>query len=76
MAALGKAAGVATPTMDALIRLASVALGVDYARDGLTLARLGLAGKTADEIVRFASEGDGHKGHDALGAQMPSGRGL
>jgi len=36
-------AGVATPTIDALIRLAGLALGIDYARDGLTLetARLG-----------------------------------
>jgi opine dehydrogenase len=59
MAALGAAAGIATPTMDALVQLASQALGIDYARDGLTLARLGLAGKSPTEIVRFASEGDG-----------------
>jgi opine dehydrogenase len=59
MAALGAAAGVATPTIDALVQLASLALGIDYARDGLTLARLGLAGKSPAEIVRFAIEGDG-----------------
>jgi hypothetical protein len=44
--------------MDALVQLASTALGIDYARDGLTLERLGLAGKSADEMVRFAREGD------------------
>jgi opine dehydrogenase len=58
MAALGRLAGVATPTMDALVQLASIALGIDYARDGLTLERLGLAGKSPAEIVRFAQQGD------------------
>jgi opine dehydrogenase len=59
MAALGTAAGAATPTIDALVQLASLALGIDFARDGLTLDRLGLAGKSPAEIVRFAIEGDG-----------------
>ena len=58
MVALGRLAGVATPTMDALVQLASVALGIDYARDGLTLERLGLAGKSPAELVRFARQGD------------------
>ncbi len=58
MAALGRLAGVATPTMDALVQLASIALGIDYARDGLTLERLGLAGKSPAELVRFAQQGD------------------
>jgi opine dehydrogenase len=53
MAELGRLAGVATPTIDALIRLAGLALGIDYARDGLTLERLGLAGKSPAELARF-----------------------
>ena len=53
MAELGRLAGVATPTMDALVRLASLALGIDYWRDGLTLERLGLAGKSPAELSRF-----------------------
>jgi opine dehydrogenase len=53
MAELGRLAGVATPTMDALVRLAGVALGIDYGRDGLTLERLGLAGKAPAELSRF-----------------------
>jgi opine dehydrogenase len=53
MAELGRLAGVATPTMDALIRLAGLALGIDYGRDGLTLERLGLAGKSPAELSRF-----------------------
>jgi opine dehydrogenase len=58
MAALGRLAGIATPTMDALVQLGSVALGIDYARDGLTLERLGLAGKSPAELARFAQQGD------------------
>jgi len=53
MTELGRLAGVATPTIDALIRLAGLALGIDYARDGLTLERLGLAGKSLAELMRF-----------------------
>ncbi len=58
MAALGRLAGIATPTMDALVQLASIALGIDYGRDGLTLERLGLAGKSPAELARFAEQGD------------------
>jgi opine dehydrogenase len=47
MAALGRLAGVATPTIDALVHLAGLSVGIDYARDGLTLERLGLAGQVA-----------------------------
>ena len=53
IAELGRLAGVATPTIDALIALAGLALGIDYRLDGLTLERLGLAGKTPAELVRF-----------------------
>jgi len=58
MAALGRLAGVATPAMDALVQLASLALGIDYGRDGLTLERLGLAGKSPAELLKFAQQGD------------------
>ena len=53
MAELGKLAGVATPAIDALVELASLAVGVNYAREGLTLERLGLAGKTPAELIAF-----------------------
>jgi opine dehydrogenase len=53
MAELGRLAGVATPTIDALITLAGLSLGIDYRTDGLTLERLGLTGKTPAELVRF-----------------------
>ncbi len=41
---LGRLAGVPTPTMDALIHLASVAMDRDYRAEGLTLERMGLEG--------------------------------
>jgi opine dehydrogenase len=58
MAALGRLAGVATPTIDALIQLAGLAVGVDYTREGLTLERLGLAGKSPSELLKFVEQGD------------------
>jgi opine dehydrogenase len=53
MAELGRLAGVATPAIDALIALAGLALGIDYRSCGLTLERLGLAGKTPAELSRL-----------------------
>jgi opine dehydrogenase len=57
MAALGRLVGVETPTIDALIQLAGLAVGVDYARDGLTLERLGLAGKSPSDLLKFVEDG-------------------
>jgi opine dehydrogenase len=57
IAALGELAGVATPTIDALVQLASLAVGVDYRRHGLTLEKLGLAGKSPSELLKFVEEG-------------------
>lgn len=50
-------AGVATPTMTALTQLASVINGVDYARTGLTLDKMGLAGTPPQRIHEHAIEG-------------------
>ncbi len=52
MAEIGKLLGVRTPVMDALITLASTALGIDFRRDGLTLAKMGLAGISAGSSCR------------------------
>jgi opine dehydrogenase len=57
MAALGRLVGVATPTIDALIQLAGLAVGVDYARDGLTLEKLGVAGKSPSDLLKFVEDG-------------------
>lgn len=57
MAALGRVAGVPTPTIDAIVHLVSEATGIDYARDGLTLDKLGLAGMSASRLHEFVTHG-------------------
>jgi opine dehydrogenase len=57
LAALGSLAGVKTPVIDALITLASAALGVDFRKNGLTLERLGLAGLTPAQLKQFVQTG-------------------
>jgi opine dehydrogenase len=57
IAAFGELAGIPSPTIAALIRLAGLAMGIDYFRDGLTLERMGLAGKSSSEVLRFVQEG-------------------
>jgi opine dehydrogenase len=57
LAELGRFAGVATPGMDHLIHLASVATGTPYRADGLTLTRMGLAGTPRDALERLIAEG-------------------
>ena len=44
MSALGVAAGVPTPAIDAVIRIASIMAGTDFAGDARPLDRMGLAG--------------------------------
>jgi opine dehydrogenase len=47
---LGRKANVKTPHIDAIILLASATLSCDFRAEGLTLERLGLAGKSVAEI--------------------------
>jgi opine dehydrogenase len=47
---LATAADSPAPTISALTHLAGVINGIDYPREGLTLERMGLAGKTPSEI--------------------------
>jgi opine dehydrogenase len=51
---LAAAAGSPAPTITALTHLAGVINGIDYPREGLTLERMGLAGKTTHEIRAHA----------------------
>jgi opine dehydrogenase len=57
MAALGELAGVKTPVIDALITLASTAVGLDLRATGLNLDRMGLAGLKAADLKRFILTG-------------------
>jgi opine dehydrogenase len=52
MSHLGKQVGVATPTIDGIIRLASVLMNRDYAGEALrTPASLGIDGRTAEQLA-------------------------
>ena len=57
MSEIGRAVGVPTPAIDALIRLASIMAGTDFAAHARTLDRLGLADRNAAEIARVLDEG-------------------
>jgi opine dehydrogenase len=57
MSALGQAAGVPTPAIDAVIRLAAILAGTDFAGTTRTLDRMGLAGMDAAQIRRTLDEG-------------------
>jgi opine dehydrogenase len=59
MSALGTAAGVATPAIDAVILMAQTLAGTDFAADARTLDRMGLAGMDAAQIRRTLAEGFG-----------------
>jgi opine dehydrogenase len=54
---LGKLANVATATIDHVICLACAATGKDYRAQGLTLARLGLAGRSPAETTALLDKG-------------------
>jgi opine dehydrogenase len=54
-AALGEQLGVATPTMRALIQLASVAVGIDFWKSARTPVDLGIAEKSSEALLQFVS---------------------
>ena len=47
---IGRAWGVPTPTIDAVIQISSTMLGVDYFKEGLTLDDLGIQGMAPREV--------------------------
>jgi opine dehydrogenase len=57
MSALGVAAGVPTPAIDALITLARAMAGKDFSVEARNLKRMGLAGMDASRIRRFVDQG-------------------
>jgi len=57
MSAIGKAVGVPTPSIDAVITLAQIMAGTDFSANARTLARLGLAGMGAAQIERVMQDG-------------------
>ena len=57
MSALGVAAGVPTPTIDALVGVVRSMTGKDFAAEGRTLERLGLNGMDGPQIRRVVEQG-------------------
>ena len=57
MSALGKAARVTTPAIDAVVLMAQALAGADFAGDARTLDRMGLAGRDAVQIRRILADG-------------------
>jgi opine dehydrogenase len=57
MAEIGRLLGIETPTMDALIALASTALDVDFRAEGLTLEKMGLAGVRRENLLGILENG-------------------
>jgi len=57
MRAIGEAMGVPTPAIDAVVKLAQILAGSDFATDARTLDRMGLAGMDAGQIRRTLVEG-------------------
>lgn len=55
LASLGDLLGILTPTIKALIHLASIINGIDYVKEGTTVEKLGLAGLNAQQIVELVS---------------------
>ena len=56
-ASLGKLVGVATPMTDAVITLIGVVHGKDWFAQGRTAQALGLTGRSADAVIRYARTG-------------------
>jgi opine dehydrogenase len=54
LSCLGRAMGVPTPAMDAVIELGSILLNRDFRKEGRSLEKLGLAGKSPEEIRKLA----------------------
>jgi opine dehydrogenase len=62
MTGIGRMFGVKTPVMDALITLASTALGIDFRSSGLTLERMGLGSIKPEELLQILQDGFGTLG--------------
>ena len=55
LASIGKELGVPTPMMDAFIEISCAISGKDYKSEGRTAEKLGLVGKSVDEIYKMIS---------------------
>lgn len=58
IASIGQAIGVPVARIEAIVNIACMANGVDYWTTGRTAEKLGLAGMSAHEMVRYAVTGE------------------
>jgi opine dehydrogenase len=65
---LGRSRHVPTPLMDGLITLGGALTGRDYRAEGLTLERLGLAGRGPDELPAYLRDGLASRARDGRAA--------
>lgn len=57
MASIGKASGVQTPLMESIVNLAAALKNEDYWTTGRTLEKMGLDGKSVEEMKAFLENG-------------------
>jgi len=57
LASIGDQFNVPTPTIDSIIHLSSIINGEDYIKTGLTLEKLGLGGRSKEEIDAYLMNG-------------------
>ncbi len=57
LAHLGDQLGIPVPTIKGMIAIACAARNIDFWSIGLTMEKLGLAGKTAEEIMEYVNTG-------------------
>ena len=58
IASIGKELGIKTPALDTLIGLAGLVSGKDWWAEGRTAAKMGLAGKSAKQMVEYVTKGE------------------
>ncbi|MDD3643178.1 MAG: NAD/NADP octopine/nopaline dehydrogenase family protein, partial [Candidatus Krumholzibacteria bacterium] len=58
IASIGEMLGVPTPTIRAIIHIASVMHGIDYWKEGRTVERLGISGMSVKEIQFLVAGAD------------------
>ena len=57
LASMAKEFSLPTPTIDAVVQLASTIMGIDFVKEGRTVEKFHLNGKTKEEIIEIVSKG-------------------
>jgi opine dehydrogenase len=57
LSSIGKEFGVKTPTIDALIKIASIIAERDFLKEGVTVEKLGIKGLSINELNKYVNEG-------------------